>query len=60
MNILCWTGSVRTVLAITVGTGILLQKEWEDGIDESGIKPGIIKIAVRRDTILSEKLESFD
>jgi phosphotriesterase-related protein len=29
-------------------------KEWNKGIDESGIRPGIIKIAVRRDTILSE------
>jgi phosphotriesterase-related protein len=29
-------------------------KEWNEGIDESGIRPGIIKIAVRRDTILSE------
>jgi phosphotriesterase-related protein len=29
-------------------------KEWNEGIDKSGIKPGIIKIAVRRDTILSE------
>jgi len=28
--------------------------EWKEGIDDSGIKPGIIKIAVRRDTILSE------
>lgn len=28
-------------------------KEWNEGIDESGIKPGIIKIAVRRDTVLS-------
>jgi phosphotriesterase-related protein len=27
--------------------------EWDEGIDGSGIKPGIIKIAVRGDTILS-------
>jgi phosphotriesterase-related protein len=27
--------------------------EWNEGIDGSGIKPGIIKIAVRGDTILS-------
>jgi phosphotriesterase-related protein len=28
--------------------------EWNEGIDDSGVKPGIIKIAVRRDTTLSE------
>jgi len=28
--------------------------EWNEGIDDSGVKPGIIKIAVRKDTILSE------
>ena len=28
-------------------------KEWNEGIDESGVKPGIIKIAVGRDTVLS-------
>jgi phosphotriesterase-related protein len=29
-------------------------KEWNEGIDGSGIRPGIIKIAVARDTVLSD------
>lgn len=29
-------------------------KEWNEGIEDSGIRPGFIKIAVRGDTILSD------